>query len=83
MLTRRDESAQTIEKERIMIPFAGHTVEVDIYPFWQDRAVAEVEVSGEEEEVLLPDTIKVIREVSDDRRYKNARLAFDHSFPLD
>ncbi len=83
LLTRRDESAQTIEKERIMIPFAGHTVEVDIYPFWQDRAVAEVEVSGEEEEVLLPDTIKVIREVSDDRRYKNARLAFDHSFPLD
>ena len=48
---------------------------MDIYPFWQDRAILEVEVRGEEETVLLPRGLHVIREVSADKRYKNVNLA--------
>ncbi|MBP0968823.1 MAG: hypothetical protein J5744_01630 [Oscillospiraceae bacterium] len=80
LLNRKRTGSEVIEKERILIPYAGRTVEVDIYPFWNDRAVAEVEIMSEDEEVLLPDCIRVIREVTSDGRYKNASLAFSHDF---
>ena len=67
--------AHPIEKTRYRVPYAGHVVEIDVYPFWQDRAIAEIEVESEEEAVALPDLIKVIREVTADVRYKNANLA--------
>ncbi len=82
LLGRRLGGSETVIKERIMIPYGGHVVEVDIYPFWSDRAVAEVEVLSEDEEVTLPDCIRVIREVSGDPRYKNISLSFDHSFGI-
>ena len=82
LLARRKAGTVPVEKERIILPHAGHEVEVDIYPFWTDRAVAEVEVSDEDEQVRLPEILKVIREVTGERRYKNAALAFDHCFPV-
>ena len=82
LLGRKRPGRSSIEKERILIPYNDRTVEVDIYPFWKDRAIAEVEVMSEEEEVLLPDCIKVIREVTDDVRYKNTSLAEKHDFDI-
>lgn len=82
LLERKRPGSASIEKERIMIPYRGRTVEVDIYPFWNDRAVAEVEVMSEEEKVFLPECIKLIREVTDDVRYKNTSLAMDHDFGI-
>ena len=82
LLARKRPGSSSIEKERILIPFRDRTVEVDIYSFWDDRAVAEVEVLSEEEEVFLPDCIRVIREVTDEGRYKNSNLAFDHDFDI-
>lgn len=69
-----------IRKTRYAFPHAGHTVEVDVYPFWQDRAIAEVELSDEREEAPLPPFLRVIREVTDDLRYKNVRLAREIPF---
>jgi len=82
LLERKKKKSSEIVKERIMIPYGGRVVEVDLFRFWDDRAVAEVEVLSEDEEPALPDCIKVIREVTDDGRYKNASLAYDHSFPV-
>lgn len=82
LLKRKRGGCSPVCKERIMIPYDGHTVEVDIYPFWQDRAVAEVEVMSEDEEVKLPGCLKVIREVTSEGRYKNISLAYDHDFPV-
>lgn len=75
LLDRRDPARQPIEKTRYRLPFAGHVVEIDVYPFWRDRAILEVELSSEDETVALPDFVRVIREVTDDPRYKNAALA--------
>ena len=48
---------------------------LDVYDFWSDRATAEIELSTEDEEAELPPCLQVIREVTADRRYKNAALA--------
>ncbi len=75
LLQLADPALRPICKTRYAIPYAGHTVEVDLYDFWQDRATAEVELASEEEAVELPPFLHVIREVSEDKRYKNVNLA--------
>ena len=79
-LTKADPARRPIEKTRYAFPYAGRTVEVDIYPFWRDRAVVEVEVGSESEAVELPPFLHVIREVTDDVRYKNVSLAREIPF---
>ena len=75
LLQTRDESALTVCKTRYCLPHDGLIFEIDVYPFWQSVAVMEVELEGEEQAFTLPDGITVIREVTEDRRMKNAALA--------
>ena len=75
MLLRRDPALAPIGKRRYAIPYAGQTLEIDIYPFWQKQAVLEVELPSEDTPLVLPPFIRVIRDVSGDRRYKNVSLA--------
>jgi CYTH domain-containing protein len=74
-LTHTDTTKRTIVKTRYCVPFDRHVVEIDVYPFWNDRAILEVELSSEDEHFSLPDYVRVIKEVSDDGRYKNTKLA--------
>ena len=57
------------------MPSGGHTLEIDVFPFWADRAFCEVELSAEDERFTLPGWIEVVREVTDDPRYTNSALA--------
>ena len=75
LLKLADTERRTVFKTRYCIPYSGRVVEVDIYPFWSDRAIAEVEMESENEEVCLPDFIKVIRDVTAEKAYKNASIA--------
>ena len=75
LMTLADPERRTVEKIRYCLPYAGRVVEVDVYPFWSDRAIAEVEMESENEEVKLPEFIKVIRDVTSEKAYKNYALA--------
>ncbi len=66
---------RVIRKTRYKIPYAGFVWEIDVYPFWRDRAILEIEVSDERIMPPLPDFVTVLKDVTKDRRYKNARLA--------
>ena len=74
-LLHADKTKQTVRKTRYCIPFDNHVIEIDVYPFWNDRAILEVELASENESFSLPDFIRVIKEVSEDGRYKNTNLA--------
>lgn len=74
-LASRDPRRQTIRKTRYCLPYAGHTFEIDIFPFWSRQAIMEVELKNEKETFTLPPFIKVIREVTDDPRYTNYAIA--------
>ena len=75
LLKLADPERITVEKVRYCIPYGNRVIEVDIYPFWSDRAIAEVEMEDEGEAVLLPDYLKVIRDVTSEKAYKNASIA--------
>ncbi len=75
LLRRADPACRTIEKVRYCVPQGNFVFEIDIFPFWQDRAFLEVELPSEDTAVTLPDFVTVLREVTDDDRYTNHALA--------
>ena len=77
LLKRADKKCRTIEKVRYCVPFDGFTFEIDVFPFWSDKAFMEVEMPSEDTKVRLPDFVKIIREVTDDNRYTNHALAIE------
>ena len=62
-------------KTRYRIPYEGHVLEFDISPFWNDRAILEIELQHEDEGAAIPGYARIIRDVSDDFHYKNRQLA--------
>lgn len=79
LLRLADTERRPIEKTRYTVPLSDgiHYMEIDVYPFWRHTAVLEVELRSEDEQFELPTYIHVIREVSQDRRFKNYALARD------
>lgn len=75
LIKKADDRLRSISKTRYIIPFGGKTLEIDIFPFWKSQAYLEIELSSEDEEYSIPDYIKVIKEVTEDKRYRNYALA--------
>ena len=64
-----------VRKRRHTFLFHGKTIEIDIYPEWERCAALECELSTRGESFLLPDFIRVLRDVTGDARYSNAALS--------
>ncbi len=75
LLMNADTTRRQIRKDRYCLTYQNQYFEIDVYPFWEDKAIAEIELSDENAEVVFPEQIKVIREVTDEEAYKNASLA--------
>lgn len=75
LLMEADTSKRQIRKTRYCLTYENQYFEIDIYPFWKDKAIAEIELSDEKTEIRFPKQIKVIKEVTDDESYKNSSLA--------
>ena len=75
LLMNADTTKRQIRKDRYCLTYENQYFEIDLYPFWKDKAVAEIELSDEHVDIKFPKQIKVIKEVTDDESYKNASLA--------
>ena len=70
-----DTSLGQIRKDRYCLTYNNQYFEIDIYPFWNDKAIMEIELRDMNEEVIFPDEITVIKEVTNDPEYKNSSIA--------
>ena len=75
LLEDADPTRHPIRKTRFRLPYASHCLEIDVYPFWSDVAIMEVELSSEDEAVSFPPEISIIREVTDEPQFCNSSLA--------
>ena len=75
LLMYADTSKKQIRKTRYCLTYDSQYFEIDVYPFWDDRAIVEIELNDEKAEIIFPDFIKIIKEVTDDESYKNASMA--------
>lgn len=64
-----------IVKDRYCFLYNGQYFELDTFPFWSDKALLELELSSDDCVPDLPPEIKVIKDVSKNKKYKNKYLA--------
>ena len=75
LLRRADPDRRVIRKTRWCFRYAGQLFELDVFPFWSDRAFLEIELKDEGQKVSLPPALTIVREVTSDPRYTNAALS--------
>lgn len=75
LLSHKNPLTVTIVKDRHCFRYAGLIYELDVYDFWDDKATLEAEVESEDTPIPLPPCVRLIAEVTRDRRYNNSRLA--------
>ena len=75
LLMDADTTLGRIRKDRYCLTYHNQYFKIDVYPFWNNKAIAEIELRNENDLVDFPGEIKVIREVTNDLKYKNSSLA--------
>ncbi|MBR3294180.1 MAG: hypothetical protein IKI69_07180 [Oscillospiraceae bacterium] len=75
LLQRADPARRTIEKTRYCLRENDLLFEIDVFPFWNDRAILEIELDDENQPFHIPAMIQCLREITRDKRYTNASLA--------
>ena len=75
MLEEAGEALQLLHKTRYSLQYDGQLFQLDVYPFWAEQAVVKIELNEENGEVRLPPELKLIREVTGEREFKDYALA--------
>ena len=75
LLMDADTSRRQIRKTRFCLTYKNQSFEIDVYPFWQKQAIAEIELTGDTADVSFPEEITVIREVTGDKDYETSALS--------
>lgn len=72
---KADKEKHPIIKSRYCFFYKKQYFELDKYDFWDNKCTLELELKDENDEYELPPEIEVIKDVTDDKRYKNSKLA--------
>ena len=75
LMVEADPDYRQIHKERYCLSENGLYYEIDIFPEWKDTAIMEIELHSEDQKIVFPEGIDVIREVTGDPGYSNHELA--------
>ncbi len=75
LLLNADTSRRQIRKTRYCFVYENKYFEIDIYPFWKNQAIMEIELNDENEDFILPEFVEVIKEVTGDEDYSNFGLS--------
>ena len=70
-----DPEKRPIRKTRYCMAYGSQYFEIDVFPFWNDRAVLKVNLKDENEEPSLPNSIKILKDVTFDDEYRNSAMA--------
>ena len=75
LLPEADPDRIPIVKQRCTFVYDGQFFELDVYEMCSRWATLEIELDDINEEVRLPETLKIIRDVTGDRRFGNMSLS--------
>lgn len=75
LLLEADTSKHQVRKTRYCLMYKNQYFEIDIYPFWKDKAIMELELREENQKIEFPKNINIIKEVTGDQSYLNVNLA--------
>lgn len=75
LMRQADPACRPVRKQRYCLSENGLYYEIDIYPEWQHQAILEVELRDENQEIVFPDCVTLIREVTSEEAFSNHALA--------
>ena len=75
LLMNADTSLGQIRKDRYCLTYNNQYFKIDVYPFWNDKAIMEIELRDINDKVTFPEEIRIIKEVTKLPEYKNSYLA--------
>ena len=74
-LLNADPRKGQIIKTRYCLCYDNQYFEIDIYPFWNDKAIVEIELNDENQNIKFPPFLSLIDEVTDNQDFKNSSIA--------
>ena len=77
LMLSADTTKRQIRKTRYCLMYENQYFEIDIYPFWEDKAILEIELNREDQKILFPKCLKIIKEITEDKKYSNYSLAIN------
>jgi CYTH domain-containing protein len=75
LLVTADTSLNQIRKERYCFVYNNLYFELDVYPFWSDYAILEIELNSENQKVDFPPFVSITKEVTGDPSFKEHSLS--------
>lgn len=75
LLMDADTTKHAIRKTRYCLAYDRQIFEIDVYPFWNDKAILEIELHDEHDEIRFPPMLSILQEVTTDPQYRNSALA--------
>ena len=75
LLMQADPAYRPIRKRRYCLSENGLYYNIDLYPQWPDQALMEIELYSKDQEVIMPEGIEPIREVTGEVEYTNPYIA--------
>ena len=70
-----DQTLNVINKKRIVAEYKNQYFEIDIFGFWDDVAFMEIELKNENQSIDFPTEIKILAELTSDKRFSNHSMA--------
>ena len=71
------QGTRPINKTRHSFLYLGQLFEIDVYPEWERTAILETELDSRDRQVEFPVFLRILRDVTGDRRYSNAAMSRD------
>ena len=75
LLEEADPSLHQILRTRYCLTYDNQYYEIDVFPFWKDKAIVQIDFSDEKTKVSFPQELKLIREVTNEEAFTNYSLA--------
>lgn len=75
LLRQADPGMRQIKKTRYCFTYQDQYFELDLYSLWKHQAIVEVEANTRRGQILFPDYLEVIEELTGRVEYRNAELA--------
>lgn len=79
LLAIADPMSDPVVKTRHTVPLGELTLEIDVYPNWKKCCVMEIELPSRDATPRIPDYIRVVADVTGDKRYSNSSMS--RAFP--
>lgn len=74
-LNRADPTRNKLYRTHYCISENNQYIEIDIYPFWDDKAILNIDLLDANDEIHIPDYIQVIEDITNNKEYLNSELS--------